>query len=87
MKEWIQSVKTGEQKQVSREDCPPMRVLCNGFEYLEDCPTWKRFEESNYKHNSCRGWMMDHWEEGLKLLEWKKVESPEGNGEKEDKVD
>ena len=86
MKEWIQSARTGEQKQVSREDCPPMSVLCNGFECLGDCPVWKKVEKSN-GYNSCRGWMKDHWEEGLELLEWKKVESPEGNGEKEDKVD
>ena len=87
MKEWIQSVRTGEQRQVSREDCPPMSVLCNGFECLGDCPIWKKVEESNYEYNSCRDWMVDHWEEGLKLLGWKKVESPEGNGEKEDKVE
>ena len=87
MKEWIQSVRTGEQKQVSREDCPPMSVLCNGFECLGDCPIWKKVEESGYEYNSCRQWMLDHWEEGLELLEWKKVESPEGNGEKEDKVE
>ena len=86
MKEWIQSVRTGEQKQVSREDCPPMSVLCNGFECLGDCPIWKKVEESNYEYNSCRDWMMNHWDEGLKLLGWKKVESPDGNGEKEDKV-
>ena len=74
MKEWIQSVKTGKQKQVSKEDCPPMGVLCNGFECLGDCPIWKKVEESNYEYNSCRDWMVDHWEEGLKLLEWEKVE-------------
>ena len=85
MKEWIQSVRTGEQRQVSREDCPPMSVLCNGFECLGDCPIWKKVEASCHKYNSCRHWMKDHWEEGLKLLEWKKVESPEGNEEKENK--
>lgn len=73
MKEWIQSVKTGEREQVSREDCPPMGVLCNGFECLGDCPIWKKVEESN-GYNSCRDWIMDHWEEGLKLLRWEKVE-------------
>lgn len=82
MKEWIQSVRTGERKQVSREDCPPMGVLCNGFVCLGDCPIWKKVEESNYEYNSCRDWMVDHWEEGLKLLEWEKVE-----GEKVEDVD
>ena len=81
MKEWIQSVRTGEQKQVSREDCPPIGILCNGFECLGDCPIWKKVEKSN-GYNSCRDWMMDHWEEGLKLLEWEKVE-----GEKVEDVD
>ena len=60
MKEWIQSVKTGKQKQVSKEDCPPMGVLCNGFVCLGDCPIWKKVEESGYEYNSCRQWMLDH---------------------------
>lgn len=86
-KNLFRNVRTGEEKQISREDCPPMGVLCNGFVCIGDCPIWKKVEESNYEYNSCRDWMVDHWEEGLKLLEWEKVESPEqGNGEKEDKV-
>lgn len=83
-KNLFRNVRTGKEISFSREHFI-MGELCWGLQCSE-CPIKKEVEDDIYA--GCMEWIMDHWEEGLKLLEWKKVENPEqGNGEKEVKVE
>ena len=78
-KNLFQNVRTGKESLFSREHFL-MSELCQGFLY-DDCPVKKRVEEDKFE--GCADWMMEHWEEGLELLGWKKMEEDEEMSEQE----
>ena len=77
---WIENMKSGERKKVER-GYVPMILLC-GDSVCSGCPVWRKTEQAGL--GCCIDWMKEHWEEGLGLLGWKKVEEDEDMGEQEE---
>lgn len=72
-KNLFRNVRTGEETSFDREYFI-MGELCWGVK-CDDCPVGEKVKDEIC--SGCTEWMRNHWEEGLELLGWKKVEDEE----------